>query len=742
VDVLSGLAMSLFTELRRRNVLRMAVLYVAAAWLVIQGAGALIDLNVLPEKLGPWIMVALAIGFPIALALSWFYEITPEGVTPDAEVQRGAALPVSGRWFDFIVIAVLSAAVLLFAWDKWWTGPPPARSVAVLPFINMSADEEVDYLGVGVADTILNMLVKIPDLHVASRTSSFQHRLQGLSVPEIADLLGVAAVLEGGIQRQGDRVRVTAQLVNAASDSHLWSANFDRDYSDIFKIQDEVAAAAASALELALLGESKLRIDREGTDNLAAFEAYSKAIENLRVETIDSTLQAIEQLRRAVELDPDFARAHAMLGYTYLGQWAWIRVTDDEPKELAREAAQAALRIAPGLSTALTVLGRVTDDVGLKRELYREAVANDPNDIIALASYAKLLLWENRIDEGMALLEKRIRLDPLEESAYGELAGAQERQGLCRQALSTLARGKEKIPDSVSLRDREANCYNVLHDYTSMIRVKHETLAIDPKDFFNRGMIAEGYFQVGMPDEAVRWFERTTETAPETVRELIRLQLRTMLDIYNQRSDEEVFESLRRWITENTYFNWGFGNPPRELPPLYLFIEYGERLGRLDEVLSTFEGLCPHLFSDLPDRERLGDCRNIKVRGSLYVSLMDVVGEALLRAGDRQRGEPLLRHVLEWHPRHSGSEWRLFFDSPLRTLLALGETDAALEVFRTLNSAERLWYGRSGLRFVIQNNPLWAPIRATPEYAALMEELDRHAAEHRRKLQEMDLPLR
>ena len=211
--------MTLFKELKRRNVLRMAALYLGAAWLVMQVVDLLIDRGPLPESLGPLMLILLAIGFPIALVLSWFYEVTPEGVTLDKDVRSDVAVPAVSRRLDFVVIAVLTAAVLMFAFDKWWKGPPPARSVAVLPFVNMSADEAVDYLGSGVADTILNMLVTIPDLHVASRTSSFQFKGAAVDSREIGSRLGVNTLLES---LPGERHCSTLPTAPPATAPHRW----------------------------------------------------------------------------------------------------------------------------------------------------------------------------------------------------------------------------------------------------------------------------------------------------------------------------------------------------------------------------------------------------------------------------------------------------------------------------------------------------------------------------------------
>jgi TolB-like protein/cytochrome c-type biogenesis protein CcmH/NrfG len=716
--------MKILSELRRRNVLRMGALYLGGAWLVMQVVDILIDRGPLPESLGPLTLTLLAIGFPIALILSWFYEVTPEGVTLDEEVQPGTAVSAARRRLDVILIAVLAAAVLMFAFDKWWTGPPPERSVAVLPFVSMSTDDEIHYLGAGVADTILNVLVTIPNLHVASRTSSFQPRLDGLSVPEVAALLGVTTILEGSVQRQGDRLRITAQLVDAENDNHLWSSNFDREYGDIFAVQDEIAEAVASALEIAVGEDARLRIDREGTDNRAALEAYSRAIANLRARTTDSVAQAVEQLKRAVELDPEYARAHAMLGHIY-GDWryaVWSELTRAERRELARDAANTALRIAPGMSTALALLGQLTEDGDARAQLYREAVAKGPNDTVALRVYTDYLFDHGQTDEAMGLAEKLIRLDPLDETNYTLLAGHQQGQFRIAEALETIARGKEKVPNSVPLRDLEHICFSILGDFSSAIRAKHETLTTDPKEYQNRWLIAQDYFNVGMPEEADRWWERAAETAPERDQDVFRLMLRTTLDVYHQRDDEATFESLQRWVTEAGE-RFGFPGAPGYVHDI--FIEYGDRLDRLDEVLSTFEDLAPQLFADPPDVER-------------YSLLAPFAGLALMRAGDQKRGEPLLRPLLELQEKDPDRGSIMGY---VYVLLYLGDTDAALEHFRFFAASKFVYVGLRQ-RFIMQYSPVWAPIRAMPEYAALMQKLDQNAAEQRRKLQAMDLPLR
>jgi TolB-like protein len=241
--------MSLFAELRRRNVFRMAVLYVVAAWLIMQVAEVVIGLAELPGWIGQLVLLVLAIGFPIALVFSWFYELTPEGISLEKDIDPAESITrVTGRRLDFIVIALLVAAVLLFAYDKWWTGPPPERSIAVLAFENMSGDPEQEYFSDGISEELLNLLAQIPELTVISRSSAFSFKGKNVAIPAIAEQLNVAHVLEGSVRRDGNRVRITAQLIEANSDSHLWSESYDREFENIFAIQEEVAAAISDVL--------------------------------------------------------------------------------------------------------------------------------------------------------------------------------------------------------------------------------------------------------------------------------------------------------------------------------------------------------------------------------------------------------------------------------------------------------------------------------------------------------------
>jgi len=231
----------------------MAVIYVVAAWLIMQVAEVIIGLANLSEWIGPTILALLAIGFPIALIFSWFYELTPEGISLEKDVEATESIThVTGRRMDFIVISLLCAGLIMFAYDKWWIGPPPEKSIAVLPFTNMSADPEQEYFSDGISEELLNVLAKLPGLRVAARTSSFQFKGRNEDIAEIAAALNVAHILEGSVRKSGNKLRITAQLIKADDGFHLWSETFDRELDDVFAVQDEIAGAISDALKVKL----------------------------------------------------------------------------------------------------------------------------------------------------------------------------------------------------------------------------------------------------------------------------------------------------------------------------------------------------------------------------------------------------------------------------------------------------------------------------------------------------------
>ena len=271
--------MSLYSELKRRNVLRVGAAYLVAAWLIIQVIETVLPFYGVSDQIIRWIMTALLVGLIPALVLAWVFELTPEGVRRDSEIDPAEAAPSKAtRKLDGAIMIVLALALGYFAVDKFILQPGRDRtlveetaqqvrsdtliesygdrSIAVLPFVDMSINQDQEYMSDGIAEELLNLLAKVPELRVISRSSAFTFKGKDIEIPEIARQLNAAYVLEGSVRQAGDQLRITAQLIEARSDTHLWSETYDRKLENIFQIQDEISAAVVEELKLALLGET------------------------------------------------------------------------------------------------------------------------------------------------------------------------------------------------------------------------------------------------------------------------------------------------------------------------------------------------------------------------------------------------------------------------------------------------------------------------------------------------------
>jgi TolB-like protein len=402
--------MGLVSELRRRNVFRMAVLYVLAAWVVMQVAGVLMDLGALPIAVGPWVLVVLAIGFPIALLFSWFFEITPEGLAREKHVPEGQSIThVTGRRVDFIVIAVLSAGLILFAGDKWWPRDPLELSIAVLPFDNMSADPEQEYFSDGISEEILNLLARIEPLKVIARHSSFSFKGKDVDIATMAEQMNVRHILEGSVRRSGDRVRITAQLIDAKDSSNLWSEAYDRDYSaeNLIEIQSEIALAITSQLRMTLTGDDEERLAKVPTENTDAYAAYLLGRERLKKRKVAELADAVEQFSLAIVLDPEFAAAYAGLvdACGLYDSYSGGQSNEYCPSSLAgrEQLARKALELDPESAEAWISLGASI------RELAARMHEDQPQPKI-----------HEKLNEALAAFERGLKLNPTLSAVYHE----------------------------------------------------------------------------------------------------------------------------------------------------------------------------------------------------------------------------------------------------------------------------------------------------------------------------------
>ena len=437
--------MSFLDELRRRNVFRVAIAYGAAAWLVVQLVETVLPVFGVSDTTIRVIFVLLGIGFIPALVFSWIYEITPEGLRREKDVDRTVSITSrTGKTLDKLIILTLGIAVAYFAVDKFVLDPArdaqmleqaisggiADNSIAVLPFLNMSRDPENEYFSDGVSEELLNLLAQAGGLSVASRTSSFHFKGKDADIRQIADRLGVRYVLEGSVRKAGDLIRVTAQLIDSRSDSNLWSQTYDRELTDIFAVQDEIARRIVGELRTKLtehdIGQPE---GLSQTDNVEAYQLYLRGLSLLRLRGIDNLLRAAELFEQAIELDPQYARAYDKRAVTYM----LVPFYSDRPREpwlqRAEQSALKAIELDPQLGGAYATLGGIYQaDSGhgfLEADrAFRKAIELDPNHVTARQWYGELLMTAGRPKSFLEQASRAHKMDPLAPVVNASLAWA------------------------------------------------------------------------------------------------------------------------------------------------------------------------------------------------------------------------------------------------------------------------------------------------------------------------------
>ena len=435
--------MGFLAELRRRHVIRVAGLYVVTAWLLIQIAETLLPIFHTPDWVLQTLVILLALGFIPALIVSWVFELTPEGLRRDSEV-RSTPESQSGtaRKLDGVVIVLLLVAIGLILGERFLFGQPAGMAddaaaeavtpgsgsplaIAVLPFGNMSADAENEFFADGIAEEILNLLAGVEDLEVASRTSAFAFKGKDTSVPDIARSLKVRYVLEGSVRKAGNQVRITAQLIDARTDRHLWSGTFDRTLDDIFAVQDEIAAAIGNALQVKLLGAGGEAVTAEAIQP-DIYEKFLEARILMRRRSEASLLRAEALLEDVVKAEPQFARGLALLSENLmLGRPTDIYAAEViEPRyQRAEEIAQRALALNPRLASAEMILGQVAvwvkGDAAAAHAHYLRAVELEPDEPRPHHWLAIELSKAGYLEQGLQANNTAIRLEPENANAYG-----------------------------------------------------------------------------------------------------------------------------------------------------------------------------------------------------------------------------------------------------------------------------------------------------------------------------------
>ena len=416
--------MSLIAELQRRKVFKVGAAYLVVAWIAIQAASIGFPTFDAPLWVLRVFILVVMLGFPIAVVMAWVFDVTPEGVKLDANTRgskrviaaAGLLIVLALGWYFYGQPAFRKGDIATKAASAPTVASVDPRSIAVLPFLNMSDDKGNEYFSDGISEELLNVLVRVNGFNVASRTSSFAYKGREVSAAQIGKELKVKFVLEGSVRKQGDKVRITAQLIDSINDRHLWSETYDRDLKDIFAIQDEIANAIVTAVRTSMgdAATGKLVTVRADTENLNAYDSYLKARELFLARS--DMKESIRLFEHAVELDPKFARGWEGLAAVYSVVPSW-GITDRDYNTLADKAAHRALELDPKLSMAWAALGNVAQnqapiDWATSIAMLDRAIAADPHNTTAILW--RSIAWMNLgfFDKALADQEHCLALDP------------------------------------------------------------------------------------------------------------------------------------------------------------------------------------------------------------------------------------------------------------------------------------------------------------------------------------------
>lgn len=524
--------MSIFDELKRRNVFRVGVAYAVAAWVLLEVADWVLDNIGAPEWIIQVMMLVVVLGFIAALIIAWAYELTPEGIKLERDVERGESVThTTGQKLDRIIIGFLAVALAYFVVDKFvfsakQEASPPGhaevstdtRSIAVLPFVNMSSDPEQVYFSDGISEEILNALAKVPDVKVAGRTSSFAFKGRNEDLRVIGETLGVKHILEGSVRKAGNTVRITAQLVQVSDGFHLWSDTYDRELTDIFAIQDEISGAILEALKAELIGGEQILSTR--TDS-TAYDKYLLAKQRFYGRNTAEMQFAVELLDEALDLDPDFAPAWALRGIVTLelSDQKYGLIPIAEARKQSGQNIERALEIDDGVAEAWAGLGLLyflstsTEEAVQAIEPLERALQLNPSMIDASNWLMSALSRAGRDREARSILEDMHERDPLYPPGLGNLVLSYLKTGELDKARAVLDRVRQFTRDEPIFVEAEA-----------MVRI-----------------------QAGEYAEALPFAQFAVERAPQNQNSLFRLGLVLMrLNEYEPILDLEMSRPFQR----------------------------------------------------------------------------------------------------------------------------------------------------------------------------------------------------
>jgi TolB-like protein/TPR repeat protein len=538
-------ALSLFNELKRRNVLRVGAAYVVAAWLLVQVAETIFPLFGFDDTPARIVVILLAIGLVPTMILSWAFELTPEGLMRDKDLDRSQFdTSKSSQKLNQMIMVVLALAVGYFAFDKFVLDPVEDvqiaesahqegrtaalagshgdKSIAVLPLSNLSADDSNRFFADGIHDDLLTRISKIKDIRTISRSSVMAYRDSDKSLQSIAKELGVSTILEGGVQRAGAQVRINLKLIDAESDMHLWAQTYTRELSatNVFVVQAEITEAVAGALQAVLSEDERLQVEKLPTTNLQALDAYFMGNQFLNQATSEGVAQAIVAYQTAVKFDPEFALAYSEQAHAVLQQ-IWISGFSAKTQlELSRPLIDQAILLDPQSSEAFTALGiwyRRSGDTEKAVQAFEQATALGPNNASALVNYGNLLLGDmSDPASAIELYSRAIELDPQNIGLKRAWAQATPSVGLEDEGIRVMERVIEEHPDYATGYSVLAQLYSdgeFRHD--KGIKTMRRAFELDPYHPPNSFWNAIMHWRLGDYENVALWMNHISTLVPD-----------------------------------------------------------------------------------------------------------------------------------------------------------------------------------------------------------------------------------
>ncbi len=736
--------MRFFAELKRRNVFRVGIAYVITAWLVLQVADIVLDNIEAPHWLMQAIMLLLAMGLPLVLVFAWAFELTPEGLKKEKDVDRTQSISHhTGRKLDRSIIVILALALGYFAWDKFSQkgsepflteenlptvdGAPakraltPLKSLAVLPFVDMSPAKDNEYFTDGLTEELLNILAQIKNLQVAGRTSSFAFKDKTEDLRDIGKKLNVNTLLEGSVRKddKNQRIRVTVQLINVEDGFHLWSDTYDRDLDDIFAIQEDIARQVAEALKVNLLGEDENRIAAHTRTGMNAYDLYLQGLQSLNLYSFESLREAERLLKESLSIDPDYLPTKVALARAWVDQAQTGAMPAPEAFARANPLLDEILAEDPGNSDAYGYRGHIQEyerKSAAARKSFEQALDANPRNAHALTRYGRFLFENDEVEEGLAYLQQASRIEPYDTTVQWELCMTSAKLADVAAATRECGRIGEIQPGSPMQFYGMGYLTLFRGEMAANLYWQSKAIEADPADPELRAGAALTWLDLGDTRQAEESLQKAAGLAPAHP-----LTVATRIEVLLQQEQyQQALGVAQKAHDDKLPRRQGSDGIIRRL-----LVDAAVRQHDYNRALSLLhEALPDGLLASPLDADDVGDV-DVLASMALVLKLQDPASEQVLA---------LLEHADALNKRSDGRV--IPFDKPFRQALievARGNKAAATSSLR--EAFDKGW--RLGWRDWVYQDFQFEPLRQEPEFKRLITLLEDDMEGQRKKAYEL-----